>query len=293
MKKSKGNISLLYKPENIIGEILGKKSVSGYDPTVDEFFCPFIKSKCVKRSTKLTTPYPVCSIWKRSSKEHSTMEDLICVCPKRFYAINFLRDVIHHCWPGPPPKNPQIAPEVQMKGFGNVDFVIADMLDDNRIGQFLSVELQAIDFSGSVRSAYEALVLGQPLESKLTYGPNWKNVYKRYITQLIAKGYYHHHWKTKIVAVIQEQVYRYIKNEASFMCSSDLADPSVNVIFMTYAFDDDPDAPGQYKLVLKTVEGTSHSNLQQAVMYKDAPSRDDFCKQIGRSLIRSTETIAS
>ncbi len=119
-----------------------------------------------------------------------------------------------------------------MKGFGNVDFVIADTSDNGEIGQFLSVELQSIDITGSVRKAYEALIAGQPMSKNPTSNFNWKNVYKRYITQLIAKGYYHHHWQTKIVAVIQEQIYQYIKKEAQFMCSANVKDdPMVNIIW--------------------------------------------------------------
>ena len=100
-----------------------------------------------------------------------------------------------------------VAPEVKMEGFGNVDFVIADVGDDGEVSQFLSVELQAIDITGSAFDAYQALRAGNDLEKRPTYGFNWDNVYKRYITQLIRKGYFHHHWKSKIVAVIPEQVY--------------------------------------------------------------------------------------
>jgi Restriction endonuclease NotI len=285
VKKSKGNISLLYKPENIIGEILGKKSVSGYNPVADQFLCPFTKSKCTK-SPKDNIPYPVCSIWKGWKGELDPLENLICVCPKRFYAINFLKDVVHHCWPGTLPVNPQIATEVRMKGFGNIDFVITEVLSDGSVGQFLSVELQAVDISGSVRNVYEALVGGKPLSENPESNFNWGNVYKRYITQLISKGYHHHHWKTKIVAVIQDQFYQYIKKRADFMCSPDVKNHNVNIIFMTYAFDKDIERPGEYKLVLKTVEGTSHSSLQNAIMYKTPPNRDDFCRQINRSLAR-------
>src|SRR3546814_6532464 len=103
-----------------------------------------------------------------------------------------------------------------MEGFGNVDFVIADVKSDKEIDQFLSVELQAIDITGSVFPAYQALRAGEDLEKKPTYGFNWDNVYKRYITQLIRKGYFHHHWKSKIVAVIPEQVYQYILGRAAF-----------------------------------------------------------------------------
>jgi hypothetical protein len=120
-----------------------------------------------------------------------------------------------------------------------------------------------------------------------TYGLNWDNVYKRYVTQLIRKGYFHHHWKSKIVAVIQEQIYRNIVQRADFMRSSNVKDPQINIIFMTYRFENDASRPGQFRPVLTTVEGTSHASLQAAILYKDAPSRDAFCTQIQRSLTRS------
>ncbi len=174
-----------------------------------------------------------------------------------------------------------------MAGFGNVDFVLADVGPTGEIGQFLSVELQAIDITGTVMPAYLALRNGTELARRPTYGLNWDNVYKRYITQLIRKGYFHHHWKTKIVAVIQEQIYRNIVERADFMRTTNVKDSTVNIIFMTYRFEDDPERPGQFKPVLATVEGTSHASLQQAILYKEAPSRDQFCDRIKKSLSRS------
>lgn len=281
-----------HNPENIIGEILGLRAQKGCDPARERFECPFVHATCPKRSTNLQgESYPVCSIWKKNSRNDSLAlnpeQDLICVCPKRFYAVDFLKDVIAHCWPGDAPKNPMVAPEVKMDGFGNVDFVVADVKEDGGIEQFLSVELQAIDITGSVFPAYQALRKGSNLEKRPTYGLNWDNVYKRYITQLIRKGYFHHHWKTKVVAVIQEQIYRNMVERADFMRSSDVKKSMVNIIFMTYRFANDPEKPGQYKFVLSTVEGTSHSDLQNAILYKEAPSREKFCTQIQRSLFRS------
>ncbi|WP_372380139.1 NotI family restriction endonuclease [Komagataeibacter oboediens] len=218
--------------------------------------------------------------------------ELIFVCPKRFYAVDFLKEVIDHCWPGDKPHNPQIAREVKMEGFGNVDFVIADVKKDNKIEQFLSVELQAIDITGSVFPAYQALRSSEDLEKKPTYGFNWDNVYKRYITQLIRKGYFHHHWKSKIVAVIPEQVYQYILGRAGFMRTNEVKkDPQVNIIFMTYRLERDPDKVGEYKPVLVNVEGTSHTNLQNAIMYKDPPQRSAFIDQIKSSLARGAMKI--
>lgn len=275
-------------PETIIGEVLGRKAVKGADPSATDFLCPFIKSRCPKRSTNLPgEPYPVCTLWRRNDDNATPEDDLIFVCPKRFYAVDFLTDVITHCWPGDPPKNPQVAPEVKMAGFGNVDFVIADVEDDGDVNQFLSVELQAIDITGSVFTAYQALRAGVDLDKRPTYGLNWDNVYKRYVTQLIRKGYFHHHWKSKIVAVIPEQVYQYITGRADFMRSPDVKSPTVNIIFMTYRLEADPTRPGEYRPRLVTVEGTSHSNLQNAILYHEAPKKEAFCAQIKRSLARA------
>lgn len=275
-------------PETIVGEVLGRRAVKGVDPAALAFECPFIKSRCPKRSTQLPDePYPVCTLWRRTDGEADPAKDLIFVCPKRFYAVDFLTEVIAHCWPGEKPKNPQVAPEVKMADFGNVDFVIADVKDDGEIDQFLSVELQAIDITGSVFPAYQALRSGADLERRPTYGLNWDNVYKRYITQLIRKGYFHHHWKSKIVAVIPEQVYQYITRRADFIRSPDVTKTQVNIIFMTYRLEADPTRAGEYRPVLVTVEGTSHSSLQNAILYKDAPQREAFTDQIKRSLVRA------
>ena len=272
-------------PETIVGEVLGRRALKGVDPASQDFLCPFLRARCVKRSTKLEDePYPVCSIWRRPRK---SKPELIFVCPKRFFAVDFLAQVIEHCWPGEKPNNPQFAPEVKMEGFGKVDFVIADVDEVGTVSKFLSVELQAIDITGSAFPLYESLRAGTDYDGKKRPGFNWDNVYKRYVTQLIRKGFFHHHWGTKIVAVIPDQVYRYIVNRADFLRSSDVQNPTVNIIFMTYTLEEDPNRAGEYRPVLVAVEGTSHSNLQQAMLYKEPPSKQEFTKCIQSGLVRA------
>lgn len=53
---------------------------------------------------------------------------------------------------------------------------LADRLDDGSIGQFLSVEVQAIDITGSVREAYYAILANTTMARRPTYGMNWDNV---------------------------------------------------------------------------------------------------------------------
>lgn len=276
-----------FDPRDAIAEVQGRRAELYADPAATDFLCPYIGSTCPKRSTNLGgQPYPVCSLWKNSREERAPERDLICVCPKRFYQIDWLDAVVENCWPFDPPRNPVVATEVKMKGFGNVDFVIADKEEDGSIGNFLSVELQAIDITGSVYPAYEALRRGEELPKRPTYGFNWDNVYKRYITQLIRKGYFHHHWGTKIIAVIQDQVYQSVIDKADFMRATDITNATVNIVFMTYVFEDDPDRPGQFRPKLARVEGTSHANLQQAILYKEAPSKDAFKGKISEALNR-------
>jgi len=114
-------------PTNSIAEVLGRPARSGFNPSSEGFVCPYIDTTCKKRSQANEDPYPVCTIRKRDGSP-------VCVCPKRFLEIDFLKDVIEHAWPGEKPANPQIAREVQMKDVGNVDFVIADTEDGKSIG---------------------------------------------------------------------------------------------------------------------------------------------------------------
>jgi hypothetical protein len=269
-----------FDPTQSIEEILGHRSKLGFQPHKYDYICPFIERTCTKRSTAdKQHPYPVCTLRKGATSA-------IAVCPKRFYEIDFLSDIVRHAWLGKSPENPVIANEVKIDGFGNVDFVISDLEADGTINQFLSVELQAIDITGSARLAYDAILQNKMLSKRPTYGFNWKNVAKRYMNQLISKGYLHHHWGTKIVAVIQDEVYEYFRKDADFFTTSDLNAANINIVFMIYGFVPSNTGDREQKLILKRVEGTHHSNLQQAVLYKTAPPRDAFIKRIHKAMNR-------
>ena len=74
-----------------------------------------------------------------------------------------------------------------MGKFGTVDAVVADYdAERGRIRQFVSVELQAVDCTGSVVPAYLGVLNNEP-QVTTSYGINWANVRKRYIDQLVAK----------------------------------------------------------------------------------------------------------
>lgn len=263
-------------PLKVIAEILGEPAAKMRNPANMEYLCPFLAGTCIKRSQRIEGPYPVCTVFH--GRRANSIPKAMCVCPKRLYQIDLQKDVLEHCWPGAPPKNPQVAYEVKMAGFGNVDFVIADVADDgNTIREFVSVEMQAVDIVGTVEPAYQAILNSVPSVAA-NYGINWGNVRKRYITQLITKGFYHHHWQSRIVAVLQTATYDAIRQFIRF----DELDPNAGgntIIFMLYDYVKDSTS-GEYNLELKNVVGTSHNSLMMASMYRQIPDRQVFCERI-------------
>ncbi len=204
----------------------------------------------------------------------------MAVCPKRFYQIDFFNDVIEHCWPTKArPENPFVVSEVKMAGFGNVDFVIADLeKNGNTVKEFLSVEMQAVDITGSVEPAYQG-ILNSDEETSASYGINWANVKKRYVTQLVTKGFYHHHWNSRIVAVLQTRLYNYLRKNIRFEeLQPDTTDNSI--VFMLYDFYPCEENQGAYVLKLDRVVATSHNSLMMGSIYQQIPDKSEFCDRI-------------
>lgn len=202
---------------------------------------------------------------------------MVCVCPNRLYEAPFVNDIITHCWPGEKPANPCLAYEVTMAKLGKIDCVIADVGPDNATKQFVSVEFQAVDITGSCYPAYLAITNSELLETPPKYNFNWRNVYKRYIMQLIFKGFYHHHWNTRIVAVMQDVLVDRLWETGGFV---EAPIENSNVVFMSYKMVNVDDEPGRYTLQLVGPRGTRHMDLMNGILYQQAPSRDKFIKKI-------------
>lgn len=269
-----------FDPLDIVIEILGEPAAAMRNPVNAGYQCPFINSICVKQSHRISGSYPLCTIRQGERNPEPT-----CVCPKRFYEIDLVGDIIKHCWPGDPPTNPRVAHEVQMYGFGNVDFVLADIdKATGKVKNFVSVELQAVDISGSVESAYSAVLNSQNLAKRPSYGINWANVRKRFISQLIAKGFFHHQWGTRMIAVIQTSLYKEFRKYIDF---DELpAAGSCNIVFMLYSYQPKVGSVnGELELVLDRAVGTSHSSLMTGTLYRSSPPREAFCDKIIENLV--------
>lgn len=263
-------------PYDIICEILGQPAEEMTNPANEEYLCPFRDSACSKRSHSFTGPFPVCSVFRQRKGEELVP---IAVCPRRLYAADIYNDVIEYCWSGEKPTNPIVVHEIKMGEVGNVDMVIADLSDDgSMIKNFVSIELQAVDITGTYEPAYTSIVVNSPLERRPTYNFNYKNVQKRFITQLIDKGFFHHHWGTKIIAVVQDVIYDNLKERINF---PEVSLEHSNVVFMRYGMELIETPEGRrYELKLHGISGTTHNELMMSSFYQKTPPKAEFCKRI-------------
>ncbi|MBO0358600.1 hypothetical protein J0X19_11640 [Hymenobacter sp. BT186] len=248
-------------PTTIICEILGQPAPDMRNPANADYECPFLSGPCTKRSPQLEGPYPVCTIFRPNST------DPICVCPKRLNEIDIVKDVLENCWPGTPPNpaNIKVTSEVHLGHLGNMDLVIAELTSSGHVKKFVSVEYQAIDITGSYFPAYTALTNSDQLKKKSTLGLNWMNVYKRYVTQLIGKGFQHHQWNTIMISVMQETVMNRMLKIGNI---NEVPLNNSNIVFLgyKYVFDSEENV---YKLELSRVYPTTHQNITNGPLYRE------------------------
>jgi hypothetical protein len=78
-------------------------------------------------------------------------------------------------------------PQKSQKGGYFVDWVLAKINKLGELVEFVAVEVQTIDTTGTYRPGYDALKKDRSI-AKTTAGLNWENVAKRILPQLIYKG---------------------------------------------------------------------------------------------------------
>lgn len=70
-----------------------------------------------------------------------------------------------------------------------VDWILAKLTPDKDVAEFVAVEVQSIDTNNSNRAAIELMKRGQRGVVQTGASPNWENVNKRILPQLIYKGH--------------------------------------------------------------------------------------------------------
>lgn len=167
--------------------------------------CPFVGGKCIK-SFKSGMVSGACAV------KPATSGPVIC-CPNRMYAENYrvLLDVARACF-GQEARLCRSTDEMKCDGkdvrvFGKrwgkelrlpnrgkgggylVDWVLALVDGDRKLREFVAVELQTMDTTGSYEAEVQSYYQGQHPAKPSQAGINWENVSKRILPQIIYKGH--------------------------------------------------------------------------------------------------------
>lgn len=197
--------------------------------------CPFLGERCTK-NLRDGAPSGGCSIKPVTSAP-------VIVCPIRLYANDYriLQEVsdsvfgkgmsLRSAVPASGHAKTGKSVAVFGRGWGGelrlpargghggyfIDWILAKLDHNGSLNDFVAVEVQSIDTTGSYRTERDTYLRGNTFSGVSSVGLNWENVYKRILPQLIYKGHVLRREPkcTKgLYFVCPEQVYKKIEERA-------------------------------------------------------------------------------
>lgn len=190
-------------------------TVQDWRAIVEKQQCPFLGKRCFKSRKS----QPEISIGTRTVAYGS---EPIIICPARFLERKQVFTDCLHLLTGHQPGNElHILSEISIPG-GSIDFVLVSALD-RKIKDFVGVELQTLDTTGTVWPERQRFLHSKGLpvppadiQSTKAYGMNWKMTAKTILVQLNHKIQTFEHLNKHLVLVIQDRLLTYMRREFSF-----------------------------------------------------------------------------
>ncbi len=187
-----------------------------WESIVQNQFCKYTQKRCFKvRKSEPSISIGTCIV--KVGKDYNN----IVICPHRLLQNNqIFFDCIHLLSTHEPGNELHIVPEVSIPG-GNVDYFLVSTDSNRNIKDFVGIELQTMDTTGSVWTERENALyqLGintcEPKKIK-SFGINWKMTAKTILVQLHHKVETFQSINKHLVLVVQDCLLEYIKNEFSF-----------------------------------------------------------------------------
>lgn len=174
--------------------------------------CPYLERSCVKtRKSQPETAIGTCSVAYGGQN--------VIICPHRLLEWRqvFL-DCLHLLTRHEPGNELHVIAEVSIPG-GSVDYVLASARDE-KIVDFVGIELQTLDTTGSVWSERQDFLRQRGLlvaeEMPKTFGMNWKMTAKTILVQLHHKIETFEHLGRHLALVIQTPLEAYMRREFNF-----------------------------------------------------------------------------
>lgn len=173
-----------------------------------------------KRSIKIRKSDPTQTIGTTVIRHGRDPRNLI-VDPMRFLEDGkVFVDCLHLLKNHEPGNELHLIPEVQIPG-GNVDYFLASVRD-GKVRDFVGIELQALDTTGSLWAERQLLLQSLGLDTsgevvaKKNFGINWKMTAKTTLVQLHHKLLTFEHLNKHFVLILQDHLLDYMEREFDF-----------------------------------------------------------------------------
>ena len=159
--------------------------------------CPFIGARCVKqRKSDSMLTIGTCIVGLDGKPQ--------LICPVRMRATDQIFRDVAHLLKGDVAAV-MVVPEIIIREFGNVDFTVVGLDDQGHVVDFIRVEFQTNDTTGSgpLFEARQDFFAGQ-LRDRYRYGLNWKMTAKLVLKQTLDKAAVFSKWGKKYVWAMQD-----------------------------------------------------------------------------------------
>lgn len=226
--------------------------------------CPYAGKRCYKtRKSDPSIAIGTCSVL------YSGSDEPIVICPTRLTENRqIFTDCLHLLTTHEPGNQLHIVSEVSVPG-GSVDFFLVSARD-NKVKDFVGIELQTLDTTGTVWPERQRLLkeLGVPRadaaeDSEKPFGMNWKMTAKTILVQMHHKVQTFEHVNKKLVLVVQDKLLDYMKREFRFNHIHTPAMLGDSLHLHCYTLKSD--AAKQYQLALLTRGSTDSAGVAECL----------------------------
>ena len=178
--------------------------------------CRYSGKPCFKvRKSKTSVAIGTCTV------QHGTNNKNVIICPNRLLERKqIFADCLHLLTSHQPGNELHLVPEVTIPG-GSVDFFLVSTDSNRRVKDFVGIELQTLDTTGTVWPERElflqelGLKKNVPAPEKI-FGINWKMTAKTILIQLYHKIDTFESINKHLVVVVQDHLIDYIRKEFAF-----------------------------------------------------------------------------
>jgi Restriction endonuclease NotI len=195
--------------------------------------CSFLNRKCIKsRKSQPEISIGTCTV-KYGKND-------VIICPHRLLEKRkIFIDSIHLLTLHEPGNELHVISEVSIPG-GSIDYILVSA-KDNKVKDFVGIELQTLDTTGTVWPERQRFlkslnidVADSDSDSAKPYGMNWKMTAKTILVQLHHKIETFEHLSKHLVLVVQDCLLDYMQKEFSFSHISKTAKIGDSMHFHSY-----------------------------------------------------------